>query len=535
MGRPAKIQSKAQGESMVLLGGLYNNPGTCKSVSPYCFSYTCALNKLCWGRVTQEISGGKVHKVTFHALLASVFMPCVMCRLTPVLFSSLVLNSVENCCGLQKEEELELLKVKCQLYFEMLPHQFSGDRVKIAFIISLLSGKARHWAESMWTSGSLAMQSLDPFLVHFKNVFGISTSALSVPDELFSLWQANRAIHDYSLHFRTLAASSGWNEVALLSAYRRGLNSKIQQQMAIYDDSIGLELFMFKAQHISQHLFAVSIEEGTPSDTSSSCSSSAPEPMQTDQYCLLANERQCRLHQRLCLYCGENDHLLQTCPARPPRPTSSLTLGHLGTSSPHVCCPPARYPAKETPTCYRITTIQGKPLGKGLVQWKMPELTLRIGCLHEEMLSLLVLEESEANLPGEYQDYQDVFSQMAAMKLPPHRSWNCAIDLLPGAKLPKERVYPLSILENKPMEEYISEALQQGFIQPSTSPAASSFFFLAKKDGGLRSCIDYRVLNSQMVKFAYLLPLVPAALEELCRAQLFSKLDLCSAYNLIRI
>ncbi|KAK3549630.1 hypothetical protein QTP86_005375 [Hemibagrus guttatus] len=102
-------------------------------------------------------------------------------------------------------------------------------------------------------------------------------------------------------------------------------------------------------------------------------------------------------------------------------------------------------------------------------------------------------------------------------------------------QLPKGRVYPLSILENKAMEEYISEALQQGFIRSSTSPAASSFFFVAKKDGGLRPCIDYCVLNSQMVKFAYPLPLVPASLEELRGAHIFSKLDLRSAYNLICI
>ncbi|XP_016359386.1 RNA-directed DNA polymerase homolog [Sinocyclocheilus anshuiensis] len=85
------------------------------------------------------------------------------------------------------------------------------------------------------------------------------------------------------------------------------------------------------------------------------------------------------------------------------------------------------------------------------------------------------------------------------------------------------------------MEEYVHEALQQGFIRPSTSPAASSFFFVAKKDGGLRPCIDYRALNDQTVKFAYPLPLVPAALEELRSARIFSKLDLRSAYNLIRI
>lgn len=78
-------------------------------------------------------------------------------------------------------------------------------------------------------------------------------------------------------------------------------------------------------------------------------------------------------------------------------------------------------------------------------------------------------------------------------------------------------------------------ALAQGYIPPSTSPAASSFFFMAKKDGGLRPCIDYRALNKITLKFWYPLPLVPAALEHLRGATVFTKLDLRSAYNLIRI
>ncbi|XP_016422334.1 RNA-directed DNA polymerase homolog [Sinocyclocheilus rhinocerous] len=85
------------------------------------------------------------------------------------------------------------------------------------------------------------------------------------------------------------------------------------------------------------------------------------------------------------------------------------------------------------------------------------------------------------------------------------------------------------------MEEYIEEALKQGYIRPSTSPAASSFFFVTKKDRGLRPCINYRALNKIMVKFRYPLPLVPAALEQLRDASVFTKLDLRSTYNLIRI
>lgn len=43
--------------------------------------------------------------------------------------------------------------------------------------------------------------------------------------------------------------------------------------------------------------------------------------------------------------------------------------------------------------------------------------------------------------------------------------------------VPRGHIYSLSIPEQKAMEEYIEEALKQGYIRPSTSPAASSFFF----------------------------------------------------------
>ncbi|KAK3513204.1 hypothetical protein QTP70_009747 [Hemibagrus guttatus] len=145
------------------------------------------------------------------------------------------------------------------------------------------------------------------------------------------------------------------------------------------------------------------------------------------------------------------------------------------------------------------------------------------------------LEARSVNIPACYSHFWDVFCPKKASKLPPHRPWDCAIDLIPGEPVPKGRIYSLTLPEEKAMEEYIKEALAQGYICPSTSPAASSFFFVAKKDGGLRPCIDYRALNKITVKFRYPLPLVPAALERLRGATVFTKLDLRSAYNLIRI
>ncbi|KAL0179864.1 hypothetical protein M9458_025306 [Cirrhinus mrigala] len=103
-------------------------------------------------------------------------------------------------------------------------------------------------------------------------------------------------------------------------------------------------------------------------------------------------------------------------------------------------------------------------------------------------------------IPSHYQDLSEVFSKTKATQLPPHPPWDCAIELLPNAMPPKSKVYPLSRMEDQAMEDYIEEALESGFIRVSTSPAAAGFFFVSKKDGGLRPCIDYRGLNNVTVK-----------------------------------
>uniref|UniRef100_A0A1A8HXK5 Gypsy retrotransposon integrase-like protein 1 n=1 Tax=Nothobranchius kuhntae TaxID=321403 RepID=A0A1A8HXK5_NOTKU len=85
------------------------------------------------------------------------------------------------------------------------------------------------------------------------------------------------------------------------------------------------------------------------------------------------------------------------------------------------------------------------------------------------------------------------------------------------------------------MESYISEALANGTIRPSTSPLGAGFFFVAKKDGSLRPCIDYRSLNQITVKDKYPLPLLSSTFEPVQDATVFTRLDLRNAYHLVLI
>ncbi|XP_057197795.1 bone morphogenetic protein 5 isoform X2 [Triplophysa rosa] len=149
-----------------------------------------------------------------------------------------------------------------------------------------------------------------------------------------------------------------------------------------------------------------------------------------------------------------------------------------------------------------------------------------------------VLQVDVTDLAGvsvEYQDLRSVFSKSRAMSLPPHRPYDCAIDLLPGTSQPKGRLFSLSGPEREAMDKYIQESLNAGLIRSSSLPAGAGFFFIQKRDGSLRPCIDYRGLNEITVKNKYPLPLMSSAFELLQGARVFTKLDLHNAYHLVRI
>ncbi len=205
----------------------------------------------------------------------------------------------------------------------MQPRAFPTERSKIAFMITLLTGRALQWAESRWNSDSPVTHTLDAFTTHVREVFGQANSELSVQDRLFRLSQGRSSVWNYYLQFRTLAASSGWNETTLITAFRRGLNPRVRQQMAIFDDTVGLETFVSKAVRISQHLTACEEDMPPAPPLSVTSPAPAPEPMQISSNPLTRIERERRINSRLCLYCGEGSHVLQTCPVRPPRPAVS--------------------------------------------------------------------------------------------------------------------------------------------------------------------------------------------------------------------
>ncbi|CAJ0928485.1 unnamed protein product [Ranitomeya imitator] len=159
------------------------------------------------------------------------------------------------------------------------------------------------------------------------------------------------------------------------------------------------------------------------------------------------------------------------------------------------------------------------------------------GCqgVHGDVPFLSISSSIPSDIPEFLSDFQDVFEESKSDALPPHRNCDCAIDLIPGSKFPKGRLFNLSVPEHTSMRSYVKESLEKGHIRPSSSPLGAGFFFVAKKDGSLRPCIDYHLLNKITVKFQYPLPLISDLFARIKGASWFTKIDLRGAYNLVRI
>ena len=90
-------------------------------------------------------------------------------------------------------------------------------------------------------------------------------------------------------------------------------------------------------------------------------------------------------------------------------------------------------------------------------------------------------------------------------------------------------------LELKALKTQLEELLSKGFICPSTSPWEASVLFIKKNDDTLRLCIDYRKLNRVSVKNKYHLPRIDDLFDQLKDAKYFSKINLRTVYDQLRV
>ena len=91
-----------------------------------------------------------------------------------------------------------------------------------------------------------------------------------------------------------------------------------------------------------------------------------------------------------------------------------------------------------------------------------------------------------------------------------------------GSLLVKRIYQSVPLSKQKVVDEQLDKMLQQGIVEPSNSPWGFPTVLLTKKDGSVRFCVDFRLLNTLSRKDAYPLPPIDETLSTLGGAEWFA-------------
>ena len=111
-------------------------------------------------------------------------------------------------------------------------------------------------------------------------------------------------------------------------------------------------------------------------------------------------------------------------------------------------------------------------------------------------------------------EYPDVFLEELP-GMPPDRDIEFLIELFPGTGSISKRLYRMHAKDLEEIKKQIKEILDKGYIRPSSSPWGLPVLLVEKKDGSLRTVVDYQGLNEVTIKNKYPLPMINDLFDQL--------------------
>jgi hypothetical protein len=266
----------------------------------------------------------------------------------------------------------------CRLNFRVKPQSFSNDYAKVSYALSYLKGTALDWFEPSLQAEDeeelpVWANDYDEFVRELKANFGPIDAAGDAEEDLGNLrMRDNQQIVKYNVEFNRLAALAGWGDKALRHHYYSGLPDRIKDALATAGQAKPATLALLRAsaqqidarywernreksraghsqrpdkpkapsnstsnstpkpafssngsssaQNSSKKPGSTSSNSGNRKPTStSSGSSSTPKPSPLADKLgkdgrLTQEERQRRIDNDLCLFCGKSGHKASDCP-----------------------------------------------------------------------------------------------------------------------------------------------------------------------------------------------------------------------------
>lgn len=221
--------------------------------------------------------------------------------------------------------------MQCELTFQLQPLAFPTDAAKVAYIITLLTDRALAWATAVWEEQTRVCQRYVWFTEELRRIFDHPVGGREAASRLLRIKQGTRSAADYAVEFRTLAVESRWDSAALRATFQHGLSEHLKDELATHETPGELEdLIEIAVRADNRHRERQRDRRNTltylpeprtrpsPTETQPRNSGSSThgweEPMQLGHTHISAEERDRRMREHCCLYCGTPGHFRSVCP-----------------------------------------------------------------------------------------------------------------------------------------------------------------------------------------------------------------------------
>lgn len=270
-----------------------------------------------------------------------------------------LLNKPSEYDGKDRNQATTFL-AQVQMYINGNTLLFPTEDSKVLFASTYLRGRAFSWFEPRMTKG------VDPLLHDFTlfktellKAFGDPDREATMARKLKNLKQTGSA-SAYRTEFDNICQYLTWNDTALKSSFYDGLRPEVKDALAyVLDEPSKFSDYQDLVIRIDQRLYDRKVEarggtsnksndnkkKTTGHNQSSNKSNSDKPTPKTDPGAmdldgtnnrkfkpLTPAERQRRMENKLCLYCGEPGHRAQDCPKKKTRPGARL---HATLTGPH--------------------------------------------------------------------------------------------------------------------------------------------------------------------------------------------------------
>lgn len=223
---------------------------------------------------------------------------------------------------------------QCRLHFLCRPLAFPNSETKAAFVLSHLGGMAAAWANPLLESNDPVLYDFDALLVAMNLVFDTRYKAQASDLEFLAISQGKQPLLAYLARFNQLAAETSWPESKKAAVFYKGLSDELKDALSVVpsipsvfpellDLVLQVDARMQQRRGERRHL------DPRPgkSELGSSPTSGEVEPMQIGAVKgpLSKAERERRMQNNLCLYCGQTGHFIRVCPKRPVKRAGNAT------------------------------------------------------------------------------------------------------------------------------------------------------------------------------------------------------------------